>query len=177
MEYIDHKLRGEPRPGARKSKLSSKILGEQLSGASEQTGALLTPRSPESCNPLPHMLLQVLPLVSGEIYQVPESQCIHNGEPHCPATPCSQAPWPRCCHLSCPTAGKLMTSLVTDLSISPRLPSMERISASQPKTPSCCSCEILSGQALLYTPTPHSTRTPGDLFSKAGFMCMLCSGH
>lgn len=37
LEYIDHKLRGEPRAGAGEGLLSSWVLGEGLWGASVQT--------------------------------------------------------------------------------------------------------------------------------------------
>lgn len=52
----------------------------------------LAPRRPEPYGPLHHVLLQVLPLVSGEVYQVPEPQRIHHGEPIAGAGP---APGPR----------------------------------------------------------------------------------
>ena len=65
----------------------------------------------------------------------------------------------------CPGPGKLCTGN-SDLSTSLRLPSTGRISVSQPKMPSCCSCGTLSGQAV-----PH----PHDLPPKAGFLGMLCS--
>lgn len=79
--------------------------------------------------------------------------------PSVQAALCFKAPWPQLRSLT----GEFSTGN-SHLSTSPRLPSMGRISVSQPKMPSCCSCGTLSGQAV-----------PCDPPRTASFMGMPCS--
>lgn len=92
LEYIDHKVRGEQRSGAGEGpaeQLNPWEVRGQCSNLSP-----LAPRSPEPRGPLHHVLLQVLPLVSGKVYQVPKPQRIYHGEAHCLSSPLLQGPDP-----------------------------------------------------------------------------------
>jgi hypothetical protein len=121
LEYIDHKLRGELEAGSPAFSLGS--LGRDNQRPVTQAWASLVPRSPKLCGPLHHVLLQVLPLVSGKVHQVPEPQRIYHGEHR------GRALQPN----------PVQTAGDSDLPAPLRSPSMGRISVSQPKMPSCCS--------------------------------------